>query len=96
MIFNFGILLSSPLLLKKHEFNAHAQKNKLNKIEIDDFSLIVMESGSQLLNGSVPFRILDKGYVTQKEFKKLSKAHAKTPTYLGGGEDDYHIKIQSL
>lgn len=67
-----------------------------NKIEIDDFSLIVMESGSPLLNGSVPFRILDKGYVTQKEFKKLSKAHAKTPTFLGGSEDDYHIKIQSL
>jgi copper chaperone CopZ len=67
-----------------------------NKIEIDGFSLIVLESGSPLLNGNVPFRILDKGYVTQKEFKKLSKAHAKIPTFLGGGEDDYHIKIQSL
>jgi copper chaperone CopZ len=41
----------------------------------------------------VTFQVLDKGYVTDKEYKKLSKSLRKLETYLANNEDDFHIKI---
>ncbi len=41
----------------------------------------------------VTYQVLDKGYVTDKEYKKLSKSLKKMGTYLTNNEDDFHIKI---
>jgi len=41
----------------------------------------------------VQFQIVDKGYVTEKEFKKLSKSYKDIATYVANNEDDFHIKI---
>lgn len=41
----------------------------------------------------VQFQVVDKGYVTDKEFKKLSKSHKNVETYAANNEDDFHIKI---
>lgn len=38
-------------------------------------------------------KILDKGYVTDKEYKKLMKSLKKIESYSLNNEDDYHIKI---
>lgn len=38
-------------------------------------------------------KILDKGYVTDKEYKKLLKSLKKIETYSLNKEGDYHIKI---
>jgi copper chaperone CopZ len=44
-------------------------------------------------NPEVQFQILDKSYVTEKEFKKLSKSFKNVETYALNSEDDFHIKI---
>lgn len=44
-------------------------------------------------NAEVQIQILDKGYVTEKEFKKLSKSLKNILTYNSNNEDDFHIKI---
>lgn len=41
----------------------------------------------------IKFQVLDKGFVTDKEFKKLSKTYKNTETYLANNEDDFHIKF---
>ena len=41
----------------------------------------------------VRFQIVDKGYVTEKEFKKLSKSYKDIATYGANNEDDFHIKV---
>ena len=41
----------------------------------------------------VQFQVVDKGYVTEKEFKKLSKSYKEIATYVANSEDDFHIKI---
>ena len=41
----------------------------------------------------VQFQVVDKGYVTDKEFKKLSKSYKDIATYIANNEDDFHIKI---
>ena len=41
----------------------------------------------------VQFQVVDKGYVTEKEFKKLSKSYKNIVTYASNNEDDFHIKM---
>lgn len=66
------------------------------RLEMDGMVLIILESKSQLLDGTIQVKIMDKGYVTQKEYKKLSKSLLKIPTYNNGDENDYHVKINGL
>ena len=54
---------------------------------------IFIDTKAQTLNGNKQFRVLDKGYVTSKEFKKLSKAYMKDPSYVTNNENDFHIKL---
>ena len=61
-------------------------------IEQDGLRLIATEKESRLLNGDVQLKILDKGYVTQKEHKKLSKSLSAMPTYHNEDENEYHVK----
>ena len=41
----------------------------------------------------IQFQVIDKGYVTEKEYKKLSKSYKNVETYASNNEDDFHIKI---
>ena len=41
----------------------------------------------------VQFQVVDKGYVTEKEFKKLSKSYKNIETYASNNEEDFHIKM---
>lgn len=63
------------------------------KLEKDGFSIVFVETKAKTLNGENKAKIMDRGFVTQKEFKKLSKSLSKYPTYLSGSEDDYHVKV---
>ena len=53
----------------------------------------VVVNNASNTNTEVQFQILDKGYVTEKEFKKLSKSFKNVETYALNSEDDFHIKI---
>ena len=46
-----------------------------------------------LIPYQIKFQILDKGYVTEKEFKKLAKTYKDIATYSANNENDFHIKI---
>ena len=41
----------------------------------------------------VKFRVVDKGYVTEKEFKKISKTYKNVASYAANNEEDFHIEI---
>ena len=41
----------------------------------------------------IQFQVLDKGYITEKEYKKISKSYKNIETYASNNEDDFHIKI---
>ena len=48
----------------------------------------------QVLNSKqVQVQILDKGFVTEKEFKKLAKKHKDIASYSAGNDNDFHFKI---
>lgn len=53
----------------------------------------VVVDGKESKNKEVQVQVLDKGYVTDKEFKKLSKSYKNSATYAMNNEKDFHIKI---
>lgn len=53
----------------------------------------IVVSGKTDAPGLVAFQVLDKGYVTEKEYKKMAKSLKDTPTYTTNNEEDFHIKI---
>jgi len=63
---------------------------KLETIKQSTYVLINNVSNS---NKEVKFQVMDKGYVTEREFKKLLKSLKNLATYASNNEDDYHIKI---
>lgn len=40
---------------------------------------------------SKKYKVIDKAYLTMKEFKKMQKKHSQIPTYLIDNEEDYHL-----
>lgn len=56
-------------------------------------TFVFLNEEKQKNDGETKFKIYDKGYVTQKEHKKLLKTFSKTASYSLENEDDYHIKI---
>ena len=52
----------------------------------------VLVNNSLNNSAEVKIQILDKGYVTEKEFKKLSKSLKNIVTYNLNNEDDFHVK----
>lgn len=66
------------------------------KVEINTKAgnYIFIDAKPQTLNGPTKVKVLDKGFVTAKEYKKLLKTYSKSPTYVLENEEDFHLKIQ--
>jgi copper chaperone CopZ len=63
------------------------------KVEKDGAEFVILGNKTQILDGDVKAKIVDKGYVTQKEYKKLSKSFSKIPSYQSVAENEYHLII---
>ena len=50
-------------------------------------------NSSTAVGSDAKIQILDKGYVTDKEYKKLVKSFKNIATYEANSEDDFHIKF---
>jgi translation initiation factor 2 beta subunit (eIF-2beta)/eIF-5 len=61
-------------------------------ISVNGSTFVLLNGELKDSNGETKVRIFDKGYVTQKEHKKLLKTFSKTATYSLNNDDDYHIK----
>lgn len=59
---------------------------------IDSNSFIIVND-KKSSSPHVTFQVLDKGYVTDKAYKKQAKTYKNIATYAQHNEDKYHIKI---
>lgn len=84
-----GFFVGSMVLTMKIDV-AKVEDNSVAKI--DDVSYIFIDPKTQISDNESKFRVLDKGYVTQKEYKKLTKSYSKHPSYMTENENDYHLK----
>lgn len=61
-------------------------------VKAGEISYVVVDTKPRTLSGETKVQVLDKGFVTQKVYKKLVKSMSKISTYAIDNEDDYHIK----
>ena len=93
-------------LKEGNELSPKAFKDKVEKAGFFIGSLIVTSKSATIDNSTfikvndkksdlpnVEFQVLDKGYVTEKEYKKLVKSYKNIETYASINEEDFHIKI---
>jgi copper chaperone CopZ len=55
-------------------------------------TLIFVDTKARTLTGETKVKVLDKGYITLKEHKKMMKSFSKIPSYATENEEDYHLK----
>ena len=84
-----GFFIGSLVITMPTE-NLKIEDNKAISFHGSTFVLLNEELKNS--NGETKVRVFDKGYVTQKEHKKLLKTFSKTASYPLDNEDDYHIK----
>jgi copper chaperone CopZ len=80
-----GFFIGS-MVLSVNFANQNIEDNK----QIDNY--IFIDTKAQTLNGLAKVKVLDKGYVTAKEYKKLAKTFVKYQTYAKGDEGIFHLK----
>lgn len=74
-------------------FNFSNQKAENNSsFTQDNITYTFMGTKPGVLSGEVKVKILDKGFVVEKEYKKLSKLTKQYPTYAVVSNNSYHIK----
>lgn len=61
-------------------------------VKIDDVTYTFIDIKNPIAHGETKYRVLDKGFVTQKEYKKLVKSYSKYPGYATENENDYYLK----
>lgn len=60
---------------------------------VNDDTYIFVDAKSKAISDVITAKVLDKGFVTPKEYKKLSKSMTKYPTYDAGNANTFHLKI---
>jgi copper chaperone CopZ len=80
-----GFFIGS-MVLSVNFANQNVEDNK----QIDKY--IFIDTKAQTLDGLARVKVLDKGYVTAKEYKKLAKAFVRYQTYAKGAEGIFHLK----
>ncbi|WP_432671516.1 heavy-metal-associated domain-containing protein [Flavobacterium sp. SM2513] len=97
----FTVTLKNGSTLTPSAFKASVEKAGffIGSLVLTVDAKTVQKSPYILLKGAsnnqkeVQIQVLDKGYVTDKEFKKLSKSLKNIVTFNTSNEDDFHIKI---
>ena len=97
----FVVTLSDGNTLKPSVFKEKVEKAgffigslilTVNPETIKNSSFIVVNDVEQS-SKELQIQILDKGYVTDKEFKKLVKSYKNSTTFNNSNEADFHVKI---
>ena len=74
-------------------FNFNNQKAENNtSFTQDNITYTFMDTKPGVLTGEVKVKILDKGFVVEKEYKKLLKMTKQYPAYAKANINSYHIK----
>lgn len=84
-----GFFVGSMIVTMDFDNQKIVDNSKLKK---DNLNLFFIDTNSKILNGQEKFKVLDKGYLVMKDFKKNLKIYSKYASYNLDNEDDYHLK----
>lgn len=78
-------------LLLEFNFKNQAVANN-GSFTQDNITYTFMDSKNEVLTGNVKVKVLDKGFVVDKEYKKLLKKASQYPGYASVNNNAYYIK----
>ncbi|MFM7838267.1 MAG: heavy-metal-associated domain-containing protein [Chitinophagaceae bacterium] len=84
-----GFAVGELVVLFKFD-NQVAENNTSFVLDKDTYTFMDTKPGT--LRGEVKLKILDKGYVVDKEYKKYSNMAQRYPSYVTAAEHLYHVK----
>lgn len=61
-------------------------------LKLHNFTIVFVMVKPEVLNGNIQFKVMDKGFILQKEYKKTLKEYAKYPTYGITDAMIFHLK----
>lgn len=61
-------------------------------LKVDEATYVFIDIKNPVAHGEAKYKVLDKGFVTLKEHKKLLKSYSKYPAYATENENDYYLK----
>ena len=74
-------------------FNFNNQQAENNSsFTKNNITYTFMDTKPDVLSGEIKVKILDKGFVVDKEYKKLAKLTKQYPSYATVSNNSYHIK----
>lgn len=79
-------------LVVTFNFNNQPAENN-SSFTINNSTYTFMDTKSATLNGDRKVKILDKGFIVEKEYKQMSKMITTYPTYTSNNKNIYHIKV---
>jgi copper chaperone CopZ len=85
-----GFFIGSLILTMPFE-NTTAANN--TTVDVQNTNYTFVETTSQTIQGDKKVKVLDKGFVTAKEYKTLSKSFSKYPSYTANNLNKFHIKL---
>lgn len=84
-----GFFVGSMVLTAKF----HTPKIEDNTtVKVDDATYTFIDIKNPVNHTEAKYRVLNKGFVTQKEYKKLAKSYSKYPGYAVENENEYYLK----
>jgi copper chaperone CopZ len=84
-----GFFVGSMVLTAKF----HTPKIEDNTtLKVDETTYTFIDIKNPVAHAEAKYRVLDKGFLTQKEYKKLVKSYSKYPGYATENENDYYLK----
>lgn len=83
-----GFFVGSMVLTMKLD----AEKVEDNLISIDGGTFVFIDTKNPISDNMASYQVMDKGFITQKEYKKTRKSYSKYATYSAENENDYHLK----
>lgn len=84
-----GFFVGSMVLTAKF----HTDKIEDNTtLKVGDATYNFIDIKNPVAHAEAKYKVLDKGFVTQKEYKKLVKSYSKYPGYITENENEYYLK----
>lgn len=84
-----GFFVGSMLLTIP--FSNQSVSNNLT-LKLSNFTIVFVMVKPEVLNGNTQLKVMDKGFILQKEYKKTLKQFAKYPTYGNPDAMVFHLK----
>lgn len=85
-----GFFVGSMVIIMKLDNPKLDSQASLNQGES---TYVFLNSEAKKITEEIKAKVLDEGFVTKKEYKKLLKSLSQYATYTAGNKDTYHLQL---